>query len=534
MIKTNGPELLLKRIDDEERGGIFIDWVLEQKLYLKGVPFSFEGHEYLRQIYEDMHPDMRIRKGVQVCISTFAILKLFWRSAKFGKKGIYYLPTREFVKDFTPDRIDPILRQIPEISERLIIDHVFLKQFSGTSVSIWGMNTRSEVSSKDNDTMVADEFDLSNVELREEAKDRLMHSSSPWKIFLSKPTIPGFGIDAEFQESDQHFYLFICPACHHYNNVVEYWPANMFQVKGTDKYYLGCTKCQAKLDPTQAEWVPKYPSRNKIRGYHISQLYWSWQPEGFASAADMLFDLYRKADTITKRKRVWQSGLGLPFSGEMQPITDAVLDQCHGSHGFFHCYPHSFLGFDQGDTLYYVVGHIEEDIMVIHLVGKCTAFGKLDLLMVDHNVWCAVGDAMPNKHPAKEWALRHKGFAYIQYFHEGDMKIGKETKDDDEVQKVVVDRTEGLDELCEDILKVKFLFPVRNCDEIMEEFRTHLKNLVKEKKQTPRGEKIEYKHDIENHFAMALLNFRIATRLPVVMPYGLPLIPGHGDFRNAN
>src|SRR3990172_10454083 len=49
-------------------------WALK-RIRLDGRPFRFEGHEYLRAIYDDTSPHVVISKAAQVGGTTYAILR---------------------------------------------------------------------------------------------------------------------------------------------------------------------------------------------------------------------------------------------------------------------------------------------------------------------------------------------------------------------------------------------------------------------------------------------------------------------------
>jgi hypothetical protein len=531
-----GLELLIKRIDSEERSNIFIDWVLNHDIFLKKRKFSFTGFEELKDIYLDMHPRKVIRKGVQIGLTTWAVLYKLWKMKIARLKGIYYAPSKDFFKKFTPDRVDTILKYFPEIS--LSINGIYLKECGGGSIYFCGLNTRTDVASVDADTLIFDEFDISNQELATEAKDRLMRSSCPELHMLSKPTVPGYGIDLEFKKSDQHFRLMKCPKCNHWNDVIEHFPKNLFPKRGKGGY-LGCIKCKAKLDPKKAKWVAKQPKNKEIRGYHLSQLYWTWIPPDYKDAGDKAFQMLNSVDDSVDKKRVYQSVAGLPFAGAMEPITDQVLNNVHGAHDMIPFAGHSYLGFDQGDNIHIVIGHTEGELLVVHWIETTRKFSRVHELMSLHNVWCAVGDALPNKHSSKDWAFEFKGYAYIQYFlkeESGTIKRGEEYKDEegDEEKKVLtvsVNRTESLDTTVEGFQKAKIILPRRYCSPEMEVYREHLKNLQKEETINKKGQKkVQYKFGVPNHYGMATNSMRIASKLLVVKPFGLQLYAAGGSF----
>ena len=65
----------------------------------------------------------------------------------------------------------------------------------------------------------------------------------------------------------------------------------------------------------------------------------------------------------------------------------------------------------------------------------------------------------------------------------------------------------------------------------MTEFREQLKNLKKEKKERANGVIVEsYLHKVNNHYGFALNSMRIASKLPVVKPFGLPIYAAGGSF----
>lgn len=528
---SDGYKAVKENLESIGKGLNFYDWVLSiLPIFLKGEPFSFEQHPELVQLYKDEHPNKKIRKGVQVGASTYAILYIFWRAVKMNKKGGYFGPTDHWVKKFTPDRVDKLIAQIPDVTKRLRkSDSNFLKDLGAVSVHLLGLDSASNVATADLDTRVIDEASIVKQSHREVSKDRLEHSSAPVSIEMSKPEAPGQGIDADFNESDQHYYLFKCPKCGKHNNVVLNWPDCCMPI-GPDNSparYLGCIYCRAQLDPKNAEWVPAYPSRKDSRGYQLSKLYWSWKP----GLATTLWKDWKKCKTNIKKKRFWTGKIGVPYAGSALQITDAVLTLNQGEHLLspFHPGP-SFMGVDQGDTLHIVIAHMEGDQLVPHWFETTDNFERLDKLMDLHQVWCAVCDAMPNKHSAKDFAKRNKGYVYIAYYHDGEMTLGKEEKQGEEIPKVTVGRDESIDETIEGLFDQTIILSKRTSGDVMEDVWVQLKNLVKEKKEKANGgEKQSYMRN-NNHYGMALNYCRIAKDLPVIIPHGLPLIPAGASF----
>jgi hypothetical protein len=94
-------------------------WVLK-RLRLDGRPFWFEGHEYLRTIYDDTAPHVVLSKAAQVGGTTWAILKSI-HACLTDLNVIYFFPTRTDVLDFSRSRVTPLLDENPFL-QRLMTD----------------------------------------------------------------------------------------------------------------------------------------------------------------------------------------------------------------------------------------------------------------------------------------------------------------------------------------------------------------------------------------------------------------------------
>src|SRR6266852_5493827 len=92
--------------------------------YLRGRidarPFSFEGHAYLRDIYDDPAQHVVLSKAAQIGGTTWAILRSI-HACKNGLNVIYYFPTKTDVLDFSKSRVTPLLAQNPFLA-RLMKD----------------------------------------------------------------------------------------------------------------------------------------------------------------------------------------------------------------------------------------------------------------------------------------------------------------------------------------------------------------------------------------------------------------------------
>ena len=95
------------------------DWAL-RRVRLDGRPFRFEGHEYLKPIYDDTAQHIVLTKAAQIGGTTWAILKAL-HACTMGLNCLYLFPTKTDVIEFSKSRVGPLLRENPFLG-RLVRD----------------------------------------------------------------------------------------------------------------------------------------------------------------------------------------------------------------------------------------------------------------------------------------------------------------------------------------------------------------------------------------------------------------------------
>lgn len=495
----------------------FLPWIYDAKIKLRGIPFSFENHEFLQEIYEEHHDDEVYMKAAQVGISTYHLLKSFYICDTLHVKVIYFFPTDTDVSDFSNDRARTMIEENEYLNSRVSgIDNVGLKHIGDSSVFFRGMFSKRRVKSVDADYIILDELDEADPENKEYAKDRILHSQLRWMSQLSQPSVPDFGIHQEFEESDQRVWALQCAHCNHWNffnpnEPNEAWEyARKFLYKGK----WTCVKCGKELGVKKSEWIALFPSRTDKRGYHLTQLY------------SKIIPIKKIAKVVEKarakrvlRMRLFNSILGIPYTDEIrQPVTEDIIKSAEGEFGFFPDAQMSFMGVDVGDILHITVGRdLGDRIQILHL-EHTEDWGRLKTLMMQYGVWLTVIDAMPYKNSAKGFAKAYPERVVLQYFKDTSRERGDvmEKKEEDEIPVIRVGRTESLDETTDEIRGDGFIFPTPGkltFEQLQtyELFKSHLKKLIKDLKEDEKGRKwFEYKHNVANHFGMALNSLRLA------------------------
>lgn len=518
---------------------------------LRGKRYSLYKHEYLTQILSDTHPYQVFRKAAQVAISTTVLIKSLYVSDHLGRKVVYYFQDDSAVSDFSNDRCQTMIEESSYLTGRMRgINNVGLKQLGPGSLFFRGLFTRGKVKSIDCDFIVLDELDEAKPENVAFAIDRLMHSDLQWVCALSQPSVPGAGIDAEFSDTDQHFWHLICPSCGEYNCLELNFPDNLLGIADIQKksfpegatHYRGCKKCGARLNPGAGEWVAKYPSRLR-RGYHLSQLYTQIKPPAFPNLGTKFvreYEDYRRSQNRLARFMI--SVLGFPYAGGNARVTDELLELCEGDHGFSYSESGAFMGVDQGDTLTITVGILSGGRLLTVHAEETEDWGRLDFLMSQFGVRYCLIDAQPNKHSAKAFCARYPGRASIQYFGGKELKRGEELHEGKTVvPTVTVDRTVSIDGMIDRMEGGFIALPSRKkCSGAalsnLEDVRRHLKNLVARTEETAGGllKKQYLRGSIENHYGMSLNSMVLAAYELGMASAGPTVMPVFGRTRVGN
>src|SRR3989304_3980369 len=110
-----------------------------RRIRLDGLPFRFDGHEYLRAIYDDTSPHIVLSKASQVGGTVYGILRSFHACLQ-GLNVIYFFPTRSDVIEFSKSRVNPLLADNPFLARMLTdTDTAGLKRIGEAHIHLRGM-----------------------------------------------------------------------------------------------------------------------------------------------------------------------------------------------------------------------------------------------------------------------------------------------------------------------------------------------------------------------------------------------------------
>jgi len=470
-----------------------------RKVRLDGRPFRFEDHEYLRTIYDDSSPHVVLSKAAQVGGTTWALLRSVHACLQ-GLNVMYFFPTRTDVLEFSKSRVGPLLAENPFLAKQMTdTDTAGLKRIGDAHLYFRGMQSTVGMKSVPADMLVFDELDEATPEAKAMARERIAHSDYKRVIELSNPSLPGYGIDEQFELSDQRHWTLDCPQCGEGTCLEKEFPMKLGQavpVIGTrpnGTFYRACRACGGELDVNRGSWVPDFPGR-PIHGYRISQLFSDKVDPG---------EVLQEYRTTRFPERFYNLKIGIPWADLERRLDVASVFACCGENEMAERAEGCAMGVDTGKQLHVVIvkpvrwkdkGTDE----IVHL-AVCDTFDELDALMKRFSVYYCVIDGLPETHATRAFASRH-GNVYLNFFNENQRGSANWDKGDDIVQ---VNRTEALDASRAAIRERKIVLPRRG--PLVDLFARHMAadaKILDEDAETG-AKKYRYVRVGDDHFSLA-------------------------------
>jgi hypothetical protein len=455
-----------QRFGGDDNPKPFHEWVKD--ITLDGKPFSYKRHEYLIEPYKDNHPHQVEMKATQMGLTSKAMLRVAYGARYGGYRGILYLfPSKSDVTDFSKGRIAPLIEGNPETIGKWLkdTDAANIKRIWNCFLYLRGMRSRTGLKSVPADLLIFDELDEAPQNAVDMAMERLAHSEFGEILKLSNPTLPDYGIDAAFQETDQRFWLLKCEKCGDHTCLVDTFPECLRTVNGT--VIRACMKCGAELNPSVGEWVAKKPGVEDKRGYHFSQLFSQYVDPG------NILHQFRTTNNLTDfyNLKIEVAYVEAQNRLSKQEILSLCSDEGISSEDEGPC----SMGVDQGRDLHVVIGkkNPERGGQIVY-IGIYKDWEELDRLMKNFKVSCCVVDALPETRNARAFAERFDGKVFLNYYNIH--QKGSYAWNEKELI-VQCNRTESLDASHLEITNNQITFP-RECD-VVKEFAKHLYNVAK-------------------------------------------------------
>lgn len=345
-------------------------WILGKEIRLQAGLFTFDGHEYQRQLLR-LRPKRRcVMKGTQGGFTEIEVLDSLWSMIyKLLIQGVLYLfPTSDDVDDFGKSRFNPLIA-----TNRLAIgkyvkatgkkgtDTARLKKIheaflylrgARLSQKISDLNESSKLKSIPVDRVVFDEIDHMDDEVVGKARGRMGHSRIQEERYLSNPLVPGQGIDKLFTKSDQRHWFRSC-SCGEWTCAELYFmddPEACVGIRKDGTGFISCKKCGKEVFIRDGKWIPQAKTNTDyMHGYRWSQL-----TSIFNDPVDILKEFRDPPEG--NLADVYRLRLGLPYIAAEDRLTEAQVYACCGQYIMTPTPGPCAMGVDVGKVKHVVIG----------------------------------------------------------------------------------------------------------------------------------------------------------------------------------
>lgn len=450
-----------------------LEWTLKKRPYLiPGRKFDIDHHKYLVDLYRCKAKEIIVKKSSQAGVSEWLVSYAIHTCDQRNGNVLYVFPNEGVVSDFSTARLGPAI-EASEYLNNIVIDgsgigglygsnRITLKRirdrflyFRGSKVQQDG--SAPQLKSIDADVLILDEVDELDQRAPAIARKRLGHAREGLGniLWVSTPTFPGYGIDAEYQESDQRQWLIPCPHCGErqpltIDGIVLEWDDNgrplAWNGQKEKRAWIACEHCGKELDRlADGEWIAQQPDHERA-GFHLTKLF---------SPHNNLLDIVKAFDTVdeTKRREAFNQDLGITYTPRGGNISTEDLDACrrdygHGPDHFKTCY----MGIDVGNVLHVVVRTVADfrNHETKQLYAGEASWDSIHNLIKIYRPRTIVIDANPEISQARNFQEKYsRNMVWVAYFPNQPLGTKREEMADwDPIErKVTLDRTRIMDSM---------------------------------------------------------------------------------------
>lgn len=392
----------------------------------------------------------------------FAIQKL---------NGMYVLPNQSVRNRAITARIDKMVAKVPLYRDnigaaRKDVDSKSLKSVFGTTWNYVGSQSPENFYEFDADVLIIDEYDRCDQANLILAAERTGAAAIDRWIKVGNPSLPGYGIDAEFDMSTKELWHIKCDSCNTWQ--VLDWFVNFIDKADDGAYFFRsqthigngkdasavCNHCHRDIDRLMdGEWIAEYPDR-AIGGNHISKLFGLPGNDNIDNPRPIILEMLASWDKAqanqTALELFYNNQLGLTFSGKGNFISSQLLADCADKD---YIMPESgremIGGMDIG-----AVHHIHISEVVIDKTGhkrrKKVFIGHAkdwhDAQRIIDLYGCKRGviDAQGEIHAPREWVTKNMGWVMC-YYNLGRENVKQQQDVTFKKSTIRANRTESLD-----------------------------------------------------------------------------------------
>ena len=346
------------------------------------------------------------------------------------------------------------------------IDSTSLKSIFGGKWNYVGSNSANTFFEFDADVLIYDEFNQCDQKNLLIAKQRTGAAEREIWLKIGNPTIPGFGIDAAYEDSTKAVWMVKCPHCTK-EQVLDWWK-NFIDRDDSGHYFLRdkdrhtgtgrdasaiCQFCFKPIDRlSKGEWVEAHPG-HPIHGYAASALFGRPGNDNFESPRPIIremFDDWIKAQSNqTALEIFYNQQLGLPYSAEGSHISLSMLAACTRDYTMPLSGANTVAGMDVGGVHHLHISQLVKDkdgrrVRQKVFASQVPSWEEADRICRLYGVAYGVLDAQGEIHAQRQWCDAHPGW-YRCYYSLGRENVKEAETISHAEQTIRVNRTESLD-----------------------------------------------------------------------------------------
>lgn len=481
------------------------------KINLVDFPFQIEPF-YSDEIAEA--EEVVYQKSTQIGASSGMVRWAVRLADQWGETVAYFFPTKIHVGEFGTEKLEPSIEASEYLQSRIPRGHTqnkSQKQIGLGFLYLRGMQSKAGVQSIPAQAIVIDEYDECPPQRVDEAENRISGAEGLGKIGrvrrLGRPSIPGYGIDAAYQESDRRRWLVRCPSCHAEQPIT--FPDNMrwrsasagervlrfgqdeFEIaKDVVEAWRACASCDTSLEGAPirtGRWVAQTPGPGRVPGFHIPRL--------LVPNTNL-----RKIVANSRKTKVAEiethhnHDLGEAWAAADARLTDQDLERAAAEglepqHRYTGRFPVT-LGLDvasERDLSCRISEHLPNGSRRALRIFEPKDLQEVKQAMVDFRVHLAVVDSMPERRGiGRALQAAFPGRVYLCEYN--DNPKSESWHYDEKRDIVVVNRTDALDAMMETIRQVENI-PTKP---MPQNYVEQMKSPVRKLEEDPEGKKIPH------------------------------------------
>ena len=199
----------------------------------------------------------------------------------YPQGSMFIFPTTGLVERFSKSRFTPLIEDNKFLQQHIrSTDTIELKRVGKSNLYFVGgkvlqkiageVKSSAALKSEPVDSLNFDEVDEIDPDIIVLARDRIGHSEVKYESYTGTPSIPDYGVDAKYSESDQSVWMIKCRHCNAETCLEWEFPELIRQAKD-GRWYRACKKCGMEIFTIDGRWVPQFPGR-EMEGTWISRL----------------------------------------------------------------------------------------------------------------------------------------------------------------------------------------------------------------------------------------------------------------------